>query len=213
MVTPQAIVFDLGKVLLDFDYSIAIHRLLPRCRVDLDSLRRILTQDHLLIEYETGLRTTPEFFAELQGLTGYEGTLVDFRRLFGDIFTPIEPMLALHAAVRARRLPTYLFSNTNEMAIEFVRAQFPFMQAFDAQILSYEVKAMKPAPPMYELAERMSGFRGPDLFYIDDRPENVAAGWQRGWQGIVHHDPVETRAALVRLGVLEASPSGRSPPP
>ena len=205
MVTPQAIVFDLGKVLLDFDYSIAIHRLLPRCRVDLETLRRVLTQDHLLIEYETGLRTTLEFFAELQRRTGYAGVLDDFRRLFGDIFTPIPPMLALHADVRGRGVPTYLFSNTNELAIEFVRAQFPFLSAFDGLVLSYEVKAMKPAPPMYELAEQMSGLRGPELFYIDDRPENVEAGWQRGWQGVVHHDPVETRAALVRLGVLGAT--------
>ena len=204
VVTPRAIIFDLGKVLLDFDYGVAIHRLLPRCRVDLDTLRRILTQDHLLIEYETGLLSTPEFFAALQRLTGYDGTLPGFRQLFGDIFTPIEPMLTLHADLRARRVPTYLFSNTNEMAIEFVRAQFPFMGTFDGQILSYEVKAMKPAPPMYELAERLSGFRGPELFYIDDRPENVEAGWQRGWQGVVHQDPVATRAALVRLGVLGA---------
>lgn len=203
MTTPQAIIFDLGKVLLDFDYGVAIHRLLPRSRVELEALRWILTQDRLLAEYETGLRTTPEFFHEMQRRIGYEGTLADFRRVFGDIFTPIEPMLALHAAVRARRVPTYLFSNTNEMAIEFVRAQFPFMQAFDGQVLSYEVKAMKPAPPMYELAERLSGLRGPALFYIDDRLENVEAGWQRGWQGVVHQDPVETRAALVRLGVLD----------
>jgi HAD superfamily hydrolase (TIGR01509 family) len=202
MTSPRAIIFDLGKVLLEFDYGIAIRRFLPRCRVDFGTLHRVLTQDHLLIEYETGLRTTPEFYAALCRLTGYAGELGEFREMFGSIFTPIEPMVTLLGEIRARGLPAYLFSNTNELAIEFVRAQFPFMSAFTGQILSYEVKAMKPAPPMYELAERLSGFRGPELFYIDDRSENVEAGWQRGWQGIVHHDPAETRAALVRLGVL-----------
>jgi FMN phosphatase YigB (HAD superfamily) len=205
MVTPRALIFDLGKVLLDFDYGIAIRRLLPRCRVDLEALRRILTQDHLLMEYESGERTTPEFFDALQRLTGYAGTLDEFRHVFGDIFTPIEPMVTLHAEAHGRGVPTYLFSNTNELAVAFVRAQFPFMRHFDGQILSYEVKAMKPASPMYELAEQMSGFRGPELFYMDDRAENVEAGWRRGWQGLVHHDPVETRLVLVRLGVLGAA--------
>lgn len=202
MVTPRTLIFDLGKVLLDFDYGIAIRRLVPRCRVDLEALRRTLTQDSLLLEYESGRRSTPEFFSEVQRLTGYAGTIEEFRHVFGDIFTPIEPMVRLHAEAHARGVPTYLFSNTNELAITFVRARFPFMRQFDGQILSYEVKAMKPEPPMYELAERMSGFRGPEIFYVDDRAENVEAGWQRGWQGIVHQDPAQTRSALVRLGVL-----------
>jgi len=205
MVTPRALIFDLGKVLLDFDYGIAIRQLGPRCRMNLEALHRTLSQGPLLLEYESGRRSTPEFFAEVQRLTGYAGTIEEFRHVFGDIFTPIEPMVRLHGEAHARGVPTYLFSNTNELAITFVRARFPFMRQFDGQILSYEVKAMKPEPPMYELAERMSGFRGPELFYVDDRAENVEAGWQRGWQGIVHQDPAQTRSALVRLGVLGAT--------
>lgn len=202
MSVPKAIIFDLGKVLLDFDYGIALRRLLPRCRIGFDDLRRLLTLEPLLLEYESGQRTTAEFFAHLQAVTGYDGTLGEFRSVFGDIFTPIEPMVALHAELRARGLPTYLFSNTNEMAVEFVRAQFPFFAAFDGYILSYEVRSMKPAPPMYELAERLSGRRGADLFYLDDRPENVEAGWRRGWQGIVHEDPAQSRAALQQVGAV-----------
>ncbi len=201
---PKAIIFDLGKVLLDFDYGIAIQRLLPRCRVDLEGLRRILVQEQLLLDYESGLKTTSEFFAGLQELTGYSGTLDEFRPVFGDIFQPIESMLEVQASLRERGLRTYLFSNTNEMAIDFVRAQFPFMNTFDGLVLSYEVGSMKPAAPMYELAERLSGCSGPDLFYIDDRPENVEAGWRRGWQGIIHRDPQETRSALQRVGALAA---------
>lgn len=202
MSVPKAIIFDLGKVLLDFDYGIALRRLLPRCRVGFDDLRRLLTLEPLLLEYESGQRTTAEFFERLQAVTGYDGTLAEFRSVFGDIFTPIEPMVALHAELRARGLSTYLFSNTNEMAVEFVRAQFPFFAAFDGYILSYEVHSMKPAPPMYELAERLSGRRGADLFYLDDRPENVEASWRRGWQGVVHEDPVQSRAALQQVGAV-----------
>ncbi|MCZ7638708.1 MAG: HAD family phosphatase [Verrucomicrobia bacterium] len=202
MSVPKAIIFDLGKVLLDFDYGIALRRLLPRCRVGFDDLRRWLTLEPLLLEYESGQRTTAGFFEQLQAVTGYDGTLAEFRSVFGDIFTPIEPMVALHAELRARGLPTYLFSNTNEMAVEFVRARFPFFATFDGYVLSYEVRSMKPAPPMYEVAERLSGWRGADLFYLDDRPENLEAGWRRGWRGVVHEDPALSRAALQQVGAI-----------
>jgi FMN phosphatase YigB (HAD superfamily) len=203
MPTPQAVIFDLGKVLLDFDYGIAVRRLLPRCRVSLDDLRRMLTQDRLLCDYETGQLSTPEFFRRLQALTGYAGTLGEFRDVFGDIFTVIPPMVAMQAALRSAGVPTYILSNTNELAVDFIRAQFPFFRGFDGYVLSYEVRAMKPAPAIYEAAERLSGRQGAELLFLDDRPENVDAALARGWQAMVHHDPAETRAALVAAGLSQ----------
>ncbi len=202
MPMPKAVIFDLGKVLLDFDYTRAIERLLPRCGASLEELRRVLMQDSVLIAYETGLVSTPGFFQRLGAATGYRGSFEEFQAGFGDIFTPIEPMIALHAELRARAVPTYIFSNTNELAVQFIRARFPFFANFDGYVLSYEQRTMKPAPGMYEVAEQMSGLRGADLFYLDDRPENVEAGWQRGWQGVIHTDPAQSRAALEQTGIL-----------
>jgi HAD superfamily hydrolase (TIGR01509 family) len=205
MPIPKTVIFDLGKVLLDFDYGIAIRRLLPRCRVTLEQLRQMLTGDRLLVDYEAGLVTTGEFFSRLQAAIGYEGTLDEFRRGFGDIFTPIEPMVALHAELRRGGVPTYVLSNTNELAVDFVRAQYPWFREFDGLVLSYEHRAMKPAAALYEVAERLSGLTGPDLFYLDDRAENVEAGFARGWQGVVHSDPSVSRAALLATGLLNGA--------
>jgi FMN phosphatase YigB (HAD superfamily) len=205
MPKPKAVVFDLGKVLLDFDYAIAIRRLLPRCRVPLDELKRTLTQQPLLLEYETGLLTTAEFYERLRAATGYQGTLAEFSAFFGDIFMPIEPMIALQAELRARGVPTFILSNTNEMAIRFVRRQYPWFAGFDGYALSYEHRSMKPAGPLYKVVERLSGLAGADLFYFDDRPENVEAAWQRGWRGLVHSDPAQSRAALVATGLLNGA--------
>ncbi|MBI4324679.1 MAG: hypothetical protein HY674_05390, partial [Chloroflexi bacterium] len=37
---PQAVIFDLGKVLLDFDYGIAIQKFLVRCSLPEDDLHK-----------------------------------------------------------------------------------------------------------------------------------------------------------------------------
>ena len=91
---------------------------------------------------------------------------------------------------------TYIFSNTNDLAIEHVRRNFPFFQNFDGYIFSYEVGAMKPDAKIYEALEKMTGRRGAEIIYIDDRLENIEAGSARGWRTILHETPEKTRAAL-----------------
>jgi HAD superfamily hydrolase (TIGR01509 family) len=51
---------------------------------------------------------------------------------------------------------------------------------------------MKPQTRIYELVEEMAGLRGEDLFYIDDRDENIHAAVARGWQAVHHVKPAQT---------------------
>jgi FMN phosphatase YigB (HAD superfamily) len=51
---------------------------------------------------------------------------------------------------------------------------------------------MKPATCIYEVVEEISGLRGPDLFYIDDREENIHAAAARSWQAVHHINPAHT---------------------
>jgi HAD superfamily hydrolase (TIGR01509 family) len=111
-------------------------------------------------------------------------------------------MIQLQAALRQRGLKTYAFSNTNELAVEHIRRCFPFYATFDGCILSYEHGVMKPDARLYEVVERQSGRRGADLLYLDDRPENVAAGAARGWQVILQESPEKSLAAVRQLGLL-----------
>ena len=121
---------------------------------------------------------------------------------FADIFSEMPPMIALHAELRRRGIPTYVFSNTNDLAIEHIRRNFPFFANFDGYILSYEVGSMKPDARIYKALEAMTGKRGAEILYLDDRPENVDAGAARGWQVFLQTDPAKSRAAIEQLGLL-----------
>jgi HAD superfamily hydrolase (TIGR01509 family) len=124
--------------------------------------------------------------------------------MFGDIFTELPAMVALHAEVRRQGLRTYILSNTNDLAVRHIQATFPFFRHFDGYVYSYEHRCLKPDVRLYEALEQVSGLRGSDLFYLDDRSENIAPAQQRGWQTLVHRSPKESRAALIRAGVLPA---------
>jgi HAD superfamily hydrolase (TIGR01509 family) len=146
--------------------------------------------------------TQEHFFAEVQSATGFDGTRGEFTRFFADIFSPIEPMLKLHAALRQRGVPTYIFSNTNELAVGHIRKNFPFFSQFNGYICSYEHGAMKPDAKLYEVVEQTSRLAGPELLYLDDRPENVAAGAARGWQAVLHESSEKSQSAVAASGLL-----------
>ena len=201
MSTPQAVVFDLGKVLVDFDYSIAARRVAAHSRLEVDEAGFFSEQTPLLLRYELGLITTQQFFEAVRGVTGFLGTAAEFGEIFADIFTEMPEMVELHARLRRKAIPTWIFSNTNELAVSHIRRRFPFFARFDGYILSYEHGAMKPDAKLYEAVEFQTRRRGGEIVYIDDRPENIAAGAARGWQVVLQESPEKTRAALEKLGL------------
>src|SRR2546425_710434 len=199
---PKAVAFDLGKVLVDFDYSVAARRIAARGKLSPDDVRDFIDHSPLLFRFETGQINKEEFFAEVQAATGFRGSIDEFSQFFGDIFTPIEPMVHLHAELRKRDVSTYIFSNTNELAVGHIRKNFPFFSNFDGYILSYEHGAMKPDARLYEVVERTTGLRGADLLYLDDRPENVQTGVRRGWKAVLHETPPASLEVFQSLGLL-----------
>jgi HAD superfamily hydrolase (TIGR01509 family) len=199
---PSVVVFDLGKVLLDFDYGIAAAKIAVKGKWSLDEVHRFIAQSPLLFRYETGLMTQDEFYDEICRSTGYCGDIEEFAGHFSDIFSPIAPMVALQAQLRKRGVPTYIFSNTNDLAIGHIRKNFPFFANFDGYVLSYEHGAMKPDDKIYEVVEKMAGKRGPDILYLDDRSENIEAGARRGWQTILQESPEKTLKLVRATGLL-----------
>src|SRR5271169_1712955 len=121
MKKPEAVVFDLGKVLVDFDYSRAARGLAARSKATAGEIDLLINHSPLLFRYETGLISRLEFFEAVQKATGFRGELAEFGSLFADIFDPMPEMIALHAALRERQVPTYIFSNTNDLAVAHIR--------------------------------------------------------------------------------------------
>ena len=202
MPRPKAVVFDLGKVLVDFDYSIAGRRIAARGKMSAAEVQQFIDHSPLLFRFETGQMSREQFFAEVQSATGFHGTLDEFAGFFADIFSPIQPMLNLHAALRQRGVPTYIFSNTNELAVGHIRKHFPFFSQFDGYVFSYEHGAMKPDAKLYEVAERVIGRKEKQILYLDDRLENAQAGIARGWH-VIHHQTAKASIEKVeQFGLL-----------
>ncbi len=199
--TPQAVVFDLGKVLVDFDFSISARKIAAGGRMSPEEVQQFIDHSPLLYRFETGLLTNEQFYEEVCRATGFRDSFAVFSRYFADIFWPIEPMVAWNERLRAAGLPTFIFSNTNELAVNHIRQSFPFFAHFDGYVYSYQHGAMKPSPAIYEVLESLAGRRGPEILYLDDRRENIEGGRTRGWQVILQESPERTLEAARQLGL------------
>ena len=188
----KAVVFDLGKVLVDFDYSIASRKLAARSSKAPSEVQKMLDHSPLLYRYESAGMTSQEFYREFCVHAGFLGDFEEFSAAFADIFSEMPEMIAFQRELRNEGVPTYILSNTNEIAIRHVRKNFPFFANFTGYVLSYEQRALKPHAPIYQVAEQMSGCRGGELVFIDDRADNIEGAAKLGWQTICHRDPAET---------------------
>jgi len=200
---PRAVVFDLGKVLLHFDWMRAASKLATLSSIPAEHMLATLGYTHTVIQYELGTISSEEFFAHAREALKFTGTFDDFNAMFSDIFSEIPEIIAVQAELARRGVPTFIFSNTNELAANYVRANYPFFAGFTGYVFSFEHGAMKPDAKLYDVVERMSGYKGADLLYIDDLPKNIEAGQARGWQVILQENPAKTLAAIKATGVLD----------
>lgn len=73
------------------------------------------------------------------------------------------------------------FSDTSELHFSHVSRNLGCVHLISGAILSYEVDAKKPEDGMFEAFEAKYGV---PCCYLDDMPQNIAAGRQRGWFSI-----------------------------
>ena len=60
--------------------------------------------------------------------------------------------------------------------------EFPTASLLQHRHASHLMGLMKPSPEIFQEFERRTGFRGPDILFLEDLPENAAAAGQHGWR-------------------------------
>jgi len=201
MPTVTAIVFDLGNVLLPFNWDIAADRFCARARCSRRELDDYLMTTPFVHQLETGQITGAAFYRRVTGDFGCAMGYDEFAAIWSDIFTADEQMLAMAAALNGR-WPRYILSNTNAIHVEYVFRRFPSLRDFDGYVFSHEVGVLKPARAIYETLTRQFGLTPAATVFIDDILANVEGARAAGWQAIHHQGAATTRAELTKLGVL-----------
>lgn len=169
----RAFLFDIGNVLVHFDFSTAVRRLAETSEAAPDEMELLLSP--IKDDLESGRLSDDDFIRQSIARIGFGGSGAEFAEIWSDIFTENAPMIALVGKL-AGRLPLYLFSNTSGLHKDWLFRKFPVFARFDGGVYSYEAGCSKPHEPIYREAIARFGLDPAQTIYIDDLKENISAG-------------------------------------
>jgi putative hydrolase of the HAD superfamily len=199
----RAFLFDIGNVLLKFDFSLAMKKTLALSEVQ-DAVEAAVQIDRIKLGYEDGQIDRAAFLRGVFDVLRYRGTEAEFVAAWEEIFTPNEPMVALVERLHGR-FPLYLLSNTSDIHREYVFRQYPFFGRFTAGTYSYEARASKPGREIYQIALRQHGLEPATTFFIDDLLPNIETARSLGFHAHHYHHEKHAAllAALAEVGIAE----------
>jgi putative hydrolase of the HAD superfamily len=196
----ETAVFDLGNVLLMFDWQIAADRLCAGTGKSRREVDHYFMTTPFAVRLDRGEMSRQEFFETVGGDMGFDGTYEEFALIWSDIFSPNEPMIALARRLRGR-VRRFVLSNTNAIHMDFIFERFPFIREFEGHVFSHEVGAMKPEARIYEFLLKRFTVEAGRAVFIDDIRANVEGARVAGLHGIHYQDPDQVRQELTELGI------------
>ena len=172
--------FDIGRVLLDFDFESSISRLFPAGIPDAAARMNLMLERK--DEFEAGKIEEEPFIEWALETLGCDVTPDEFRHAWQQIFTPNEPMWH-----RVRQLVSdghrlILFSNINAIHWPWITINFPEFALFHGAVLSFKAGHIKPQPEIYQHAIDHHDLVPSETLYIDDLPQNIATGRALGFR-------------------------------
>ncbi len=193
------IIFDLGKVLIDYDFDIFFQKIgnKPNTRTLDEANKEILL-------FEAGKIDKYTFFEHLKKIYDFNIPFEQFKSLWCNVFWEIPQMTKLSAELKQKGYNLFLLSNTDELHFPYIKEKFPAVNIFDnGLMLSYQLGYTKPEKEIYEKALSIYNLNPNETVFIDDREENILAANNFGLKGIVHKDYKETYKKLEKIINLE----------
>lgn len=198
----KAAVFDVGRVLFDWQLRILFEKLIDDPQ-ELDWFLANVVTEEWHFEHDRG-RALADMLPERIALhPQYERHIEAYAARFNETIPgPIKGSHALVERLAARGVPLFCLTNFGDEFWRMFRPTQPIFDHFAEIIVSGTEKVAKPDARIYEIVEQRSGRRGDALFFTDDNPDNIAAAKARGWDAHLFTDARSLEAQLEDAGLL-----------
>ncbi|MEW6196395.1 MAG: HAD family phosphatase [Bacteroidota bacterium] len=180
----SVIVFDLGNVILSFDYSKVINHFNGIKPGLGDKFSKLYTENYdFHRSFEKGNVTKEKFLSVMTEWLEHSVTADEFCRVFSSIFTLSDHVQQLLPILK-EKYTLCLLSNTNEIHEEYGYRHYDFLNHFGKIFLSHKIGAIKPEKEIYKAVEAFTKKPSHEHFFIDDIAEYVEGAKSCGWDAV-----------------------------
>jgi glucose-1-phosphatase len=199
----KTVIFDLGGVIVPFDFAPAYASMQAWSGLERDAIRARLIDGGLAAEFERGQLTPEGFRAELNRRLGTAVTRAEFESMWVSIFTPGKTLIAESLiASLAERFRVILLSNTTFTHFTWLSAHTPHLGHMHRHVLSYAVGAAKPMPEIYAEAIRQARCEPGECFFTDDVMAYVEGARAAGIDAVQFTGEAALRGHLAARGIV-----------
>jgi glucose-1-phosphatase len=198
----DALLFDLGGVIIDIDFNRAFARWAEHAGCDQASLRERFSPDAAYCRHEIGEIDHKAYFASLRTSLGIDIADAKFLDGWNAIFIGEIPGIAELLTRAGKRVALYAFSNSNRAHEDCWPLQFAdVLGNFRKVFVSSTIGLRKPDAAAFEFVIREIGVPAGRIVFFDDNPDNVAGARACGLQGVDVRSHADVADAVAALGL------------
>lgn len=193
------LIFDFGKVLVDYDFESFFKSYIPnaeRCQ----AVTSILYNERVQQILDREDKPFDELMEEIIGNNKeYEPEIRYFMAHYPDVVKgEMEGMSDLLKQLKSEGYKFYGLTNWCNK-VHQTMAQYEIFQLLDGYIISSEEKVIKPEPEIYHRLFNKYKLKPEECIFADDRVENIVGGRNVGMDGIIFVDAVQYEKELRQL--------------
>ena len=179
-----------------------VHALALCCDVTPDTILQFL-EEGTAQKYESGLLSFDEIYILFEKRLGKQLSPQALKKALCAGFSANPDIEPLIWRLKKANIPMFAISNTCDVHFEHLYKHFAILRLFQGYILSYEVKALKPSPLIFQKAVEKSGFLPSTCFFVDDIPEFTLAAEKMGISSYAFQDAYALESKLIGLKVIQ----------
>ncbi len=195
------IIFDIGNVLVDFDWEGYIRGF----HFDRETEERIAKATVLSPtwnEFDRGARTDEELIADfVKNDPQMEAGIRKICENIHDMLKRRDYAIPWIEEFKAKGYRVFYLSNFSRKAEVECADSLDFLTHLEGGILSYQEKVIKPEPEIYNLLMERYNLIPEECVFMDDRSDNCEGAEALGIHAIVFHTKEQAEEALKKLGV------------
>ncbi len=186
----QAIILDLGGVILNIDYqrTIRAFELLLKNGVNVEAFYTQAKQTEVFDLFEKGEISADEFRTALKRIFGQELTDHEIDAAWNAMLLDLPPERLTFVSELRKKYPVYLLSNTNEIHYQAFRKNLEetfgnpsiLEDIFDKTYYSHLIKERKPTAAAFNFVLNDNQLNANEVVFVDDSAQHIEGAMSLG---------------------------------